>query len=324
MQQACHGVRIGRRIVRQVSSATVESVLVLGGSGLVGTRFRELCQDRVKLLVPSHTQLDVLNTGELEAYLDEQAPEAVINLAAWADVDGAEAQRGDTSGTVYQLNAAYPGHLAQICAGRKTYLLHVSTDYVFDGENDARPYRENDVPNPLGWYAQTKLDGERTIQGSAAKACIARIEMPFTAQPLRKTDFARICLSKLQRGESIAGVADQRITPVFLDDAAAALLRLIELQVTGIVHVAAASWTTPYEFARGIAVRLELNANLIQQASFADFSQSRAAKRPQHSWLDVSKAQRLVGQRMLRNIDEQLDAWAAQVREAAAAPETVS
>ncbi len=302
----------------------MQSVLVLGGSGLVGTRFRELCRDSVKLLAPAHSQLDVLNTSELASSVDAHMPEAVVNLAAWADVDGAEPQRGDTSGTVFQLNAAYPGELAQMCAARNIYLLHVSTDYVFDGENDARPYREDDAPNPLGWYAQTKLDGERAIQASAAEACIARIEMPFTAQPFRKTDFARVCLSRLQRGESIAGVTDQRITPVFLDDAAATLFKLIELRATGVVHVASASWTTPYEFAHGIALRLGLNATPIHETSFEDFSKSRAAKRPRHSWLDVSKAQRLVGPRVLRSIDEQLDAWVAQVRETAApAPETV-
>src|SRR2546428_713775 len=81
---------------------------------------------------------------------------------------------------------------------------------------------------------------------SGARACVARIEMPFSAREHPKQDLARLCLARLQHGEPMVGVVDQRITPVFLDDAARALRRLVEARYTGVVHVAAADWTTPY------------------------------------------------------------------------------
>jgi dTDP-4-dehydrorhamnose reductase len=291
----------------------VRSVLVLGGSGLVGARLVELWAGRVDVRAPSHGELDVLDDAALSELIRQSGVEVVVNLAAWADVDGAEAERGDESGLVYRLNALYPGRLAELCASHDKYLVHVSTDYVFDGEQAARPYRENDPTNPLCWYARTKLDGELQLHAANRSACIARIEMPFTARPHRKRDFARTCLARLESGQELMGVTDQRITPVFLDDAVEALARLAEQRVSGTVHVAAASWTTPYEFARSIAHKTGHDPELVRPTNFESFASQRPARRPRHSWLDVRHAQTLVGPGVLRPIGEQLDAFAAQL-----------
>lgn len=288
------------------------SVLVLGGAGLVGSRLRELWRGRFTLSAPTHAQLDVLSEDALRALLRSARVDAVVNLVAWADVDAAEAQRDDMRGLVYRLNAEYPGRLASLSAERNVHLVHVSTDYVFDGNNEQRAYREEDAINPLCWYAATKAVGEQRVTSAGGDTCIARIEMPFTARPHRKGDFARMCLARLRSGEGIAAVTDQQITPVFLDDAAEALARLVELKVTGTVHVASTSWTTPYEFARAIAYRLGIDADAISPTSFEEFAHQRPAMRPRHSWLDTTKAQQLVGPGVLQSVDEQLDAWAAQ------------
>ncbi|HYW89707.1 MAG TPA: sugar nucleotide-binding protein [Chloroflexota bacterium] len=292
------------------------SLLVLGASGLVGSRLVELWRKRVELDAPTHDQLDVVDEAALTAFFSQTRPEVVVNLAAWADVDAAEAQRDDVHGRVYQLNAEYPGRLAELCRERKAHLVHVSTDYVFDGANDQRPYREEDPTNPLSWYARTKAVGEQLITDSGVAACVGRIEMPFRAQPHRKTDFARTCVARLRGSETLTAVADQRITPVFLDDALEALRRLIDLRVTGTVHVASADWTTPYDFARAIAARLGLDASLVRETAFVEFASKRPARRPRHSWLDITRANSLIGNGVLRSVDEQVDVWAAQAREA--------
>jgi dTDP-4-dehydrorhamnose reductase len=108
-------------------------------------------------------------------------------------------------------------------------------------------------------------------------------------------------------------VVDQRVTPVFLDDAVRALRRLIEARFTGIIHVAAAGWTTPYVFIRAIAVRMGLNADLVAAETFADFAPKRPARRPQHSWLDVAQFEEHFGRDILRAPEAELDAWAQQV-----------
>jgi dTDP-4-dehydrorhamnose reductase len=289
-------------------------VLVLGGSGLVGSGVQRRWAGRSVLVAPSHAQLDVLDARAVETFLHQSHAEVVLNLAAWADVDGAEPEKGDFGGRVYQLNVSHPQRLAQLCGELRKHLVHISTDYVFDGTRAERPYVEDDATNPLGWYAETKRLGEQAILESGTPACIARIEMPFTgAEHVSKLDFARLCAGRLAAGQAIQGVTDQRVTPVFLDDAVDALWRLIEARYKGIVHVAAASWTTPYEFARAIAQRLHLDQGLVQAEPFERFAPRRPARRPQHPWLDVASFTRAFGQGILRSVDEELDAWAAQL-----------
>jgi len=287
--------------------------VVLGGSGLVGSRVLDLWADDVELSAPTHAQLDVLDEGALTAFLAQTEAPVVLNLAAWADVDGAEPERGNRAGRVYALNARYPTQLAILCGEFGKYLVHVSTDYVFDGATVDRAYREGDPTGPLCWYAETKLEGERGVLGAGGRACVARIEMPFSAKPHRKLDLARLTLARLGRGEPMVGVVDQRITPVFLDDAVRAMRRLVEARFTGTIHIAAAGWTTPYAFTRAIAARMGLNADLVAPETFADFAPKRPAHRPQHSWLDVSCFEEHFGRDILRAPEAELDAWAQQV-----------
>jgi dTDP-4-dehydrorhamnose reductase len=287
--------------------------VVLGGSGLVGSRVLELWAGDLDLIAPTHAQLDVLDAKALAAFLVETQASVVLNLAAWADVDGAEPERGNHDGRVYALNTRYPTYLATLCGELEKHVVHVSTDYVFDGGSLDRPYRETDPTGPLCWYAETKLGGEHGVLGSGAQACVARIEMPFSARQHPKQDLARLCLARLSRDEPMIGVVDQRITPVFLDDAVRALRRLVDARFTGMIHVAAADWTTPYRFARSIAQRLGLNTDLVQQETFASFAPKRLARRPQHSWLDVGLFEEHFGRDVLRPPEAELDAWAAQV-----------
>jgi dTDP-4-dehydrorhamnose reductase len=274
---------------------------------------RQRWSDQLDFEAPTHAQLDVLEYEALSAAIRASDAGVVVNLAAWADVDGAEPQTGDTDGTVYRLNVEYPRRLAVLCGTFGKHLIHVSTDYVFDGTNADRPYAENDATNALCWYAETKRLGEEAVLGSGASVCVARIEMPFTGRGHPKRDLARLLVQRLQVGQPIQGVKDQRITPVFLDDAADALRALAEARYTGILHVASSSWTTPYEFAVWIAKRLGLNTDLIQPESFERFAATRPARRPQHSWLDVARFAREVRGSILRSVDAELDAWAEQM-----------
>jgi dTDP-4-dehydrorhamnose reductase len=289
------------------------TVLLLGASGLVGTCARQRWSREVKVEAPTHAELDLLDDKALVLYLQRTRAESVVNMAAWADVDGAERERGDTDGHVYRLNVSYPRRLAELCGESGKYLIQVSTDYVFDGANDQRPYAEGDSTGPLCWYAETKYLGEQSVLRSGANVCIARIEMPFTGRDHPKRDLSRTLVARLKAGQPVQGVVDQRITPVFLDDAADALRRLVEAPYTGIIHLAAASWTTPYEFAASIAGRLGLNRELVEPVAFEQFAATRPARRPQHPWLDVSLFGRLFGDGVLRPVDEALDAWAGQL-----------
>ena len=288
--------------------------MVLGGSGFVGSRFREMWASASDLLAPSHVELDVLDAQAVDAFLRTQAPSGVVNLAAWADVDGAEAEIGDTTGRVYALNTDYPRRLAETCAALGIHLVHVSTDYVFDGTRADRAYRELDPIGPAPcWYAETKLRGEQAVLAAGAGATVARIEMPFSGRDHPRRDLARTIVRRIRDGEGMRCIVDQHITPVFLDDAVRALQMLVERRYSGVIHVAAADWTTPFEFARSIARRLGLDERLIEPEEFAAFVTKRPARRPQHSWLDVSLFSALFGGDVLRTVDAELESWSEQL-----------
>ena len=287
-------------------------ILLFGGSGLVGSRLRELWSADTDIVAPTHAELDVLDGAALDAFLRATPSSSVVNLAAWADVDGAEPESGNTDGVVHRLNVDFPAQLAQMCRALGKHLVHVSTDYVFDGTNADRPYLEDDATRPLGWYADTKRRGEVAVLEADDRACIARIEMPYTGAQAPKRDLARLVAGRLLQGQPVQGVTNQRITPVFLDDASAALRKLVDARFSGLVHVASSSWTTPYELVRGIARRLKLSEDLIQPVEFADFAATRPARRPQHSWLDVSRFATAFGGGVLRPVEESLDVWTSQ------------
>jgi dTDP-4-dehydrorhamnose reductase len=287
-------------------------VVVLGGSGFVGSRVVELWRATGAVLAPTRAELDVLDPRAVQQWITHTPAQVVVNLAAWADVDGAEAERGNQLGQVYRLNVDVPRTLAEACRASGKHLIHVSTDYVFSGTNAERPYREDDPVGPLCWYAITKEQGERAVRETNPAACIARIEMPFSGLDRAKQDIARIFQARLSAGQPVVAVTDQRITPLLLDDAAHALALLVEDRSAGIVHLASTTWTTPHAYAHGVASRLGLDDSLIQAATLAQFAGTRPAQRPQHSWLDVTLFEGRFGTGVLRSIDDELDAWAAQ------------
>ena len=288
------------------------AIVVLGGSGLVGSCLVEGWTTRAEVVAPAHTDLDVLDPRAMSTFLETTPADTVVNLVAWANVDGAEPETGDTGGMVHRLNVELPGRLANECRRLGKHLIHVSTDYVFDGTKADAPYTEADPTRALCWYAETKLRGEHALLEANANACIARIEMPFTGRDHPKRDLARTIVARLQQGLTIQGVTDQRITPIFLDDAAVALWHLVEARHTGVIHVAARDWTTPFEFATSIARRMQLPTELIVPETFERFSTSRPARRPQHSWLDVTRFCDLFGAGILRPVTAELDAWTTQ------------
>src|SRR5262249_21454772 len=140
------------------------------------------------------------------------------------------------------------------------------------------------------------------------------IEMPFSGREQPRRDFARTILGRLRGGDRITAVVDQHITPVLLDDAVQALRLLVEARYAGVIHVAAADSTTPFIFANSIAARLGLDPGLIQPENFDTFAMKRPARRPQHSWLDVSLFGRQFGAQVLRSVEAELDSWCDQLQ----------
>jgi dTDP-4-dehydrorhamnose reductase len=287
-------------------------ILILGGSGLVGSRFIELAAD-YNIVAPAHEELDLLDLKNLETYLQLSDADIILNFAAFTNVDTAEEEKDNQDGMVYKLNVALPKALAQNAAAQNKYLIHISTDYVFGGTKPV-PYTEDDSPNPVNWYGTTKMLGEDAVKENASNWLIVRPEMPYSSHFEKKLDIARIFVKMLKEGKQINGVSDQKITPTYVDILVWGLLKLIEARSTGIYHLASTDTTTPYDFAVMIADKFGLNKEVIKAVPFEEYNKTRTAKRPQNSYLDVTKFQTEFGQGVLKTVSESLDEFRSKLR----------
>lgn len=264
-------------------------ILLLGGSGLVGSRFIDLYGSEYQIDSPTHNDLDVLNDHEIQSYLEKSDAEVIINFVAFTNVDKAEDEKDYTEGQVYLLNAIIPGTIARLAKSTQKHLIHVSTDYVFDGTKDDSPYTESDTPNPVNWYAQTKYYGEQNLLEENPDSSVIRIEMPYSRDFGKKNDFARFFVQMLSEGKSFKAVNDQNITPVFIDHCVAAFKAIAEKKPSGIYHVTSTDWITPHDFALKIAEIKGYDKSLIESSTFEEFNQGRNAPRPKHSWMATGK-----------------------------------
>ena len=225
-----------------------------------------------------------------------------VNLAAYTDVDGAESARE----TAFRVNRDGAGRVAGWCAERGTRLLQVGTDYVFDGSKPG-PYSEEDAPSPLNVYGASKLAGEEAIRAAGCRHVVVRTQSLFGAHG---RSFVRAITDRLADGaRSLEVVNDQRSCPTYTVHLAGGILRLLERDAEGTVHVSASGSCTWFQFACAIAQRV------CPEAVVAPVDSSRvrrAAKRPANSALDKRRYTSLTGHRM-PTWEEGLDAYLAEI-----------
>ena len=215
--------------------------LILGGTGLLGRALVTILRDlQLTPLAPARHELDVLDFEALENYLGTHRPSAIFNAVAYTHVDKAE----DEEEAALPLNRDLPAQLARLVEGKNTWLVHYSTDFVFDGRKQ-RPYTPEDTPNPLSAYGRSKLEGEKAILARKLdNACIVRTSWLFG--PGRK-NFVDTILAKATEGEALRVVDDQLGSPTFTEDLAGYSLSLAQARKPGIFHIAnrgTASWFT--------------------------------------------------------------------------------
>jgi dTDP-4-dehydrorhamnose reductase len=292
----------------------MKKILVLGGSGLVGSQFIDLTKDQFEVDSPSHNDLDLLNQQEIASYLANSDAEVVINLVAITNVDNCQDEEGDKEGNVYKLNSVVPQILAQECQKTGKHFVHVSTDYVFDGEKTDAPYTEDDQTNPINWYGKTKRWAEEFVLGVDSNFSIVRPEMPYSAVFEKRKDFARFFLDSLKEGKEIKSIKDQQITPVFVDFAVRAFAKIIEEKAGGIWQVASADSITPFDFAKEVARQAGLDSSKIMPVTFAEFNAGRKASRPHHSWMSIKKFEQRFGTDILKSNKEGISEFLKQIR----------
>src|SRR3989344_1642787 len=260
-------------------------VIIFGGSGMVGSRFISLQKDNFDIKSPPASELDILNKDAVFEFIQKLDAQYVINFAAFTQVEKAEEEKGNKEGIVYKLNALGAKNLADACQGLGKHLIHISTDYVFDGTKSDSPYTEEDQQNPINWYGETKYFGEQFVLESGCKSTIVRISMPYSAHFELKKDVVRFFLEQLKQGNPIKAIEDQRITPTLVDNIANALKILIENNSVGFYHVSSIDSVNPLQLAKNIAEEFNLDYSKISSVSFEKYNKEKKAKLLKYSWL---------------------------------------
>lgn len=275
--------------------------VIVGARGQLGTALARTFDLRGEILPLGREDLDILDAGQVAAALDRLRPTHVLNTAAWNLVDRAETDRE----AAFALNAAAVGVLAEACHRRGAALVHFSTDYVFDGRKST-PYTEDDAPNPLSVYAESKLAGERLALERCERALVVRVCGLFgLASGSGKTNFVETMLRLAASGKPIRVVADQVLTPSYTVDLARKVWRILPRAASGLYHLTSAGQTSWYDFARAVFRLAGVSADLLPTTA-ADYG--AAARRPAYSVLAHTRLAKL-GEDDLRSWEAALAAY---------------
>lgn len=268
-------------------------VLVTGSSGQLGRELRNAAcgggSEGISWLFTDLPELDIVDSGAVGRFFAAETPEAVVNCAAWTDVDGAET---DPEG-VYRINAEAPRLLAEAAKRSGAPLIHISTDFVFDGLKQT-PYTEDDHPAPLNVYGKSKLAGEQAVTGSGCNGVILRTSWLYSPYGC---NFVKAILGAASRNSEIRVVADQWGCPTAAGGLAAAIVRMIPLLVAEprgaeIYHFCDAGVVNRSGFAEEIIRQAGLDCHVTPVASREYPS---PAARPAYSALDAAKIGRDFG-----------------------------
>jgi dTDP-4-dehydrorhamnose reductase len=277
-------------------------LLITGAGGLFGSRLAELALRKnheiysaYRQHLPSYgipLQLDVSDKNQVENALRKVHPDAVVHAAALTDVDECELNKE----LAWKINVDGTENIAKSCKKYHAFLIHMSTDYVFNGEKGA--YRETDKPDPINNYGLTKLAAEEHVKNLIDEYCIARPSVIYGATPAGgKVNFALWLLNKLKRNDRAKIITDQWNSPTLNTNLANMILEVIARKITGTLHLAGATRVSRYEFSRLLANTFGLNPELIIPVSSRELQWT--ARRPRDSSLDVSRASELLNEKPL-------------------------
>lgn len=288
-------------------------ILITGSGGQLGGDLAEHAQQLGLPVVPlTRAACDITNPSAVARMLETHRPDVLINCAAWTDVDGAETH----AEAAFAVNATGPRVLAVACAARHVLLVHLSTDYVFDGASGLS-LDEDAPPAPLSRYGAGKLAGEREVRAHAPRHLIVR------TSGLYGRDGPNFVLKVLQRaahGAQLRVVTDQVTSPTWTRHLADGLLRLIQGEATGTFHLTNSGRTSWHEFA---CAALDVAGYRIDVCPIMTAELVTAARRPQYAVLD-NRAARLRGEPSLAPWYEALTAYIGELRARGKLPGSVA
>ncbi len=284
-------------------NAGMKRILVTGANGLLGQRLACLLgpEPKYELLLTSHhpsfvlnhellldyTQLDITSKGDVKSLVTSFRPDVIINAAAMTNVDACESQRE----LAWKINVHGVENLVDVSRSLQAKLLHISTDYVFDGKRG--PYAEDDRPNPINYYGKTKLASENVVRTGDTRYAIVRTIVLYGNGKSVKQNFALWVIENLKNNHPIKAATDQIGSPTYVHDLAFGLLRIVEQDGEGIYHLSGSESLSRYDFAVRIADVFGFDTALIEPVKTEDLLQK--ARRPLNSGFIILKVETELG-----------------------------
>jgi dTDP-4-dehydrorhamnose reductase len=263
----------------------MEKILVTGAGGQLGQEIAALVDSfpQFEFIIVGKDELPVQDEARLRAVFSSQLPAYLINCAAYTAVDKAEADKE----TAWSINAIAPGILAKVCSEFRTKFIHISTDYVFDGDSSV-PYKEDDPTGPQGVYGASKLEGEHMVTAENEDAIIIRTAWVYSSFG---KNFVKTMLRLMKEKTEIGVVNDQFGSPTYAADLAEGIMHIINSGKwePGIYHFSNNGVISWYELATAIKEHIQ-SACKVNPISTVQYP--TPAKRPAYSVLDTGKISR--------------------------------
>lgn len=235
----------------------------------------------------NYTQLDITQKNKVKELILNFFPDIVINTAAFTNVDKSETEKE----IAWKINVTGVENIALYAWTIDAHLIHISTDYIFDGKNG--PYSEEDKPLPIGYYGRTKLASENSIRTSGVRFSIVRTNVLYGPAKYGRPDFVKWVINSLSAEQSIRIVTDQIGNPTYIDDIVSAINKLIEFKKEGIFNIGGIEMLSRFDFTLRIAEYFNLDKQLIIPILTKELNQP--AHRPLKSGLITLKAETELG-----------------------------
>ncbi len=275
-------------------------ILIVGSNGMLGQRLTEfymrkdntellMCSAEEKSFIPkvNYQKIDITKKNEVKKIIYDFYPDVIINAAAYTNVDGCESNRE----LAWNVNVTGVNNLAHYGWTCDAHLIHISSDYVFDGESG--PYMEGDKVHPISYYGRTKLASENAVISSGVYSTIIRPNVLYGPAKYGRPDFVKWVVNSLREKKQIRIVTDQMNNPTFIDDLVDAIRRIIEYKKEGIYHIGGKEVLSRFDFTERIADYFKLNKELITPIVTSELNQP--APRPLKSGLVTLKAETELG-----------------------------
>ena len=296
------------------------NILITGSNGLLGQKLLHKLRvdNTVELIATSRGEnrvseqsnykyiaLDITDKQEVEQVILAEKPDVVINTAAMTNVDLCEAEKENCDA----LNVSAVQYLADSCQQIEAHFIHISTDFIFDGEDG--PYREEDEPNPLSYYGISKLKSEQLLQGHAVKWTILRTIIVFgVGENLSKSNIVLWAKGALEKGDPLNIIDDQFRAPTLAEDLADACILAAKKKAYGVFNASGKDIMSIYEIVERIAKHYGNTTDNLNKISTATLNQT--AGRPPRTGFILDKSRKVLGynphsfEECLAIIDEQL------------------